>query len=243
VILAFQVELAVLQGRIAEAEQQAARFEPIPPLSPSFGVFSPHLTLVKVWLAQDTPSSREQADDLLGRVREYYESTHNTRFLIEALALQAVLYDVEGDDRAALSVLELAISLAEPGGFIRLFVDMGPSMAPLLNKLRRQGVAPDYTGQVLAAFPRPAPSAGFSSPSDWSGAEDFIEPLTPRELEVLVLLDRHLTHKEIAAELVVSYGTVKTHALNIYRKLNVSKRREAVAKAKELGLIEKVSTS
>jgi len=102
----------------------------------------------------------------------------------------------------------------------------------MLTELHGRDVAPDYIAQILAAFGtederrvlafRPSPS--------------LIEPLTPRELEVLALLDRHLTNAEIAEELVVSPSTVKTHTLNIYRKLEVNSRRQAVVKARELGL-------
>lgn len=192
------------------------------------------MTLVKLWLAQDAPSSRAKAAELLDRVREFCESTHNTRFLIEALALQAMLYDVEGDEPASLTALDRAIVLAEPGAFGRLFVDMGPSMARLIEKLQRRGTATDYVGRILAVFPDATGSPSQPAPG---AAQGLIEPLTPRELEVLALLDQHLTHQEIAVKLVISYGTVKTHTLNIYRKLDVRKRREAVARAKELHLL------
>jgi LuxR family maltose regulon positive regulatory protein len=245
VALAFQAELALMQGQIAVAGQQAARFDPVPPLSPMYGLSSPHLTLVKVWLAQNTPASRRQAADLLSQAQAFCESTHTTRFLIEALALQALLHDVEGDEPAALAAtaaLERAIALAEPGGFIRLFVDLGPPMARLLAELHHRDVAPEYIAHILAAFETMDDAdAGIADAGPSSlvlrPPSDLVEPLTPRELEVLALLDRHLTNKEIAVELVISYGTVKTHTLNIYRKLDVRKRREAVARAKDLNLL------
>ncbi|MFN2244811.1 MAG: LuxR C-terminal-related transcriptional regulator, partial [Anaerolineae bacterium] len=234
--LAFQVELAVMQGQIAVAGQLAARFDPVPPLSPMYGLFAPHLTLVKVWLAQDTPASRGRAADLLGQVQTFCESSHTRRFLIEALALQALLHDREGDGPAALDALQQAIVLAEPAGFIRLFVDLGPGLVPFLSELRQQNVAPDYLDRLLAAFP--ADQAGSSAaPGGAAEAHPLVEPLTPRELEVLALLARHLTNKEIAAELVIAPVTVKTHTLNIYRKLDVRKRREAVERAQELNLL------
>jgi LuxR family maltose regulon positive regulatory protein len=241
VALAFQAELALLQGQNAAASQWAARFDPVPPLSPMYGLFAPHLTLVKVWLAQDTPASRGQAAELLGRVRAFCESTHTTRFLIEALALQALLHDGEGDEAAALAALKEAVTLAEQGGFIRLFVDLGPPLDRLLDRLRRHGVAPEYITQILIAFETKddaeadirrrttEPAMGPSSP--------LVEALTPRELEVLALLARHLTNKEIAEKLVISPETVKTHTLSIYRKLDVGKRQQAVARAKERGML------
>jgi LuxR family maltose regulon positive regulatory protein len=241
VIQAFQAEIALRQGQIATAGQWAAYFDPVPPLSPMVELFSPHLTLVKVWLAQDTPSSRRQAADLLDKAREFVESTHNTRFLIEVLAIQALLFEAEGNEAAALEALERAITLAEPGGFIRLFVDLGPPLDRLLDRLRWQGVAPEYITQILIALETmdgadteirrrtTEPASGPSSP--------LVEALTPRELEVLALLARHLTNKEIAERLVISPETVKTHTLSIYRKLDVRKRQQAVARAKEWGVL------
>jgi LuxR family maltose regulon positive regulatory protein len=250
VIQAFQAEIVLRQGQIATASQWATHLDPIPPLTPMVELFAPHLTLVKVWLAQDTSASRGQAADLLGEFRQFAESTHNTRFLIEALALQALIYHTEGDEPSALAALEQAIALAEPGGFIRLFVDLGPPMARLLAELHRLDVAREYIAQILAAFGTKDDAdadiadakssslvVGPSSSPVLSKAEGLIEPLTPRELEVLALLNRHLTNQEIAEELVVSPSTVKTHTLNIYRKLEVHGRKQAVAKAKELHIL------
>jgi LuxR family maltose regulon positive regulatory protein len=205
------------------------------------------LTLVKVWLAQNTPASREQAADLLGRLQTFFASIHNNRFWIEILALQALLSSAEGDEPAALTALKQAITLAEPGGFIRLFVDLGPSMAPLLDQLRHQGVAPDCVDQILAAFAEqtkdglPALRRIFGPTPKGRKREiessSLSEPLTPREMEVLALLARHLTNRQIAEELVISPGTVKTHTLRIYRKLDVRGRQQAVARARELDIL------
>jgi LuxR family maltose regulon positive regulatory protein len=240
VMQAFQAEIALRQGQTAMAGQWADRLNPIPPLTPIYGFFSPHLTLVKVWLAQNTVASRQNAADLLDRAKEFLESTHNTRFLIEVLALHALLYDVEGDEPAALDALERAITLAEPGRFIRLFVDLGPPMARLLDRLRWRGVAAEYITQILAAYETTDDERRTTELSPSSvvlGASPLVEPLTPRELEVLELLDRHMTNKEIAEELIVSPTTVKTHTLHIYCKLDVSTRGQAVTRARELGIL------
>jgi LuxR family maltose regulon positive regulatory protein len=252
-IQSLQAEIALRQGRIATAGQWAAHLDPIPPFTPVWGFFSPHLTLVRVWLAQDTSASRRQAADLVGEFRRFVEATHNTRFLIEALALQALLRDVEGDEPAALAALEQAIALAEPGGFIRLFVDLGPPLDRLLDRLRWQGgakgpFAVEYITLILTAFEttrqgtgddgRPTTKAKLGPSSVVRGpSSPLIEPLTPRELEVLTLLGQHLTNNEIAEDLVVSPSTVKTHTLNIYRKLEVNSRRQAVDRARELSIL------
>jgi LuxR family maltose regulon positive regulatory protein len=239
VIQAFQAELALRQGRIARASQWADHLDPVPPLVPMTEPFSPHLTLVKVLLAQDTPASRQQAADLLDQLREFVESTHNKRHLIEVLVFQALLQERQGKRQSALELLGRAVALAEPGGFIRLFVDPGYSQAPLLHQLRQQGLAPDYLSQVLAAFPEPDLENGKVGRQE-SKIQVLVEPLTPRELEVLALLGRHLTNKEIAAELVISPDTVKSHTMSIYRKLDVGKRQQAVARARELGLLSSI---
>jgi LuxR family maltose regulon positive regulatory protein len=244
---AFQAELALMQGEIATAGRWVAQLDPIPPLSPVYGIFSPHLTLVKAWLAQNTPASWKQAGDLLGRLQTFFASIHNRRFLIETLAMQALLRAAEGDEPAALGVLKQAITLAEPGGFIRLLVDLGPSMASLLDQVRHQDVATDYVDQILAAFAEQTegvqPALGRTLGPTPKGRKTEIgslslsEPLTPRELEVLALLARHLTNRQIAEELVISPGTVKTHTLRIYRKLDVRGRQQAVVRAQELDIL------
>jgi LuxR family maltose regulon positive regulatory protein len=244
VLQAFQAEIALMQGRIATAGQWAVHLDPVPPLTPLVELFSLHLTLVKVWLAQDTPASRQQAADLLDAAREFVEATHNTRFLMEVLALQALLYERQGERQNALELLGQAVALAEPGGFIRLFVDLGAPMASLLERLRWQGGAGgslvvEYITNILTAFETKddtLTSAGGQT-TDAASLSALVESLTPRELDVLTLLGRRLTNKEIAAELVISPETVKTHTLSIYRKFGVRNRRQAVARARDLGLL------
>jgi len=236
VIQAFQVEIALKQGQLATAGQRAAQFDPIPPLQPIYGFFSPHLTLVKVWLAQDTPASRQKAADLLDAAREFVESTHNRRFLIEVLALQSLLNEAQGERQAALELLEQAVVLAQPGGFVRLFVDLGPPMTGLLAELK----TPDsslqpYIDQILAAF-------GNNGENPHSAEQNFdphplVEPLTNREQDILDLLAQRLTNKEIATRLMLSPHTVKSYTKTIFAKLNVNNRRQAVICARELGML------
>jgi LuxR family maltose regulon positive regulatory protein len=226
--------LALLQGEVPDTSHWSV------PLGDTFSLMLlpeiPHLTLARALIARATPSALRQAADLLARLRSFAEATHDTWHLIEIQSLQALLQAALGQQEKALALLEGAIQSAQPGGFIRLFVDLGPGLVPLLCQLHRQGVAPGYLDRVLAAFPdgqagNRAGRGGVSEP------QPLVEPLTPRELEVLALLGRHLINKEIAAELVISPVTVKTHTLNIYRKLDVHNRREAVERARELNLL------
>jgi LuxR family maltose regulon positive regulatory protein len=131
--------------------------------------------------------------------------------------------------RAALASLQRALTLAEPEGYVRLFVDEGPAMASLLRAAAKEGIAPSYVHRLLAAFG----TAQDNTPR----RQDLIEPLSERELHVLRLLGTDLDGPDIARELVVSLNTVRTHTKNIYAKLGVNNRRAAVRRARELDLL------
>jgi LuxR family maltose regulon positive regulatory protein len=239
---AFQAELAIRQGNVAAAHLWAKTFSP-EPFYVAYRFYVPQTTLPKVLLALDTPDSRGQASDFLSRLRDFFTSIHNYRLLIEVLALQALLHDAQNNEPAVLSTLERAIALAEPGRFIRLFVDLGPKMARLLDRLRRQGVATEYIAQILAAFRGETKDEGRTTnapalnSSFVAGPSSLVEPLTDRELDVLALLAQRLSNKEIAAQLVISPLTVKKHTVSIYGKLGVKNRRQAVSRSAELGIL------
>jgi LuxR family maltose regulon positive regulatory protein len=228
---AFAAHLALGQGREGEAAAWAAHAGPEIRPAPMPLFYAPEFTFVEVLLAQGTPKHLEEAARILARLHEIVETTHNTRFLIEALAYEALLHDARREHSAALETLKQAVALAEPGGVIRVFVDLGPNMAALLHELAAGRPAPGFVARLLVAFPE-APSV---LPAPHQG--EMIEPLSARELEVLALLAKRLSNKEIARELYISPMTVKRHALNIYGKLLVNGRREAVAKAIALGIL------
>jgi LuxR family maltose regulon positive regulatory protein len=239
---AYQADLAVRQGRVAEALSWAQRFDPEPFRAP-YRFYEPRMTLGKVLIAEGSTESWERAESFLTRLEAFLAGIHNTRFLIEVLALQALLRDAQGEESAALEVLRQAITLAQPGGFIRLFVDLGPGLAQLLNRLDLDDEGLRYVGQILAAF-RSDGEAGAGEALEPSAQETasvihqpLLEPLTNRELEILGMLTNRLSNKEIASQLNISPATVKRHTENIYQKLGVPGRREAVAKATALGLL------
>jgi len=225
---ALQAELALHREQLGEAGHWAQHFDPYP-LLPIVTFYVPQFTLVKVLLAQNTSASRKQAADLLSELYEHV--LNDKRHMIEVLALQALLGDAQGDQVGALDKLESAIQLAEPGGFIRIFVDLGPPMANLLIQLGNRSVSQDYVAQILEAFPQvqPAPMSAAQA--------QLVEPLTERELEVLTLLAQQLSNKEIAVQLVISPATVTRHTHNIYQKLNVRSRWQAVTEANRLGIL------
>ena len=174
---------------------------------------------------------------MLSRLHTFVTSTHNTRFTIEVLALQALLFHAEGQLQDALAVLEQAVKLAQPGGLLRVFVDLGPTMANLLRRLAPASAASHYIDQILRAFPteRLSPQPQPAAPPVEQPA--IIEALTRRELQVLELLAQRLTSKEIAEKLIVSEETVRRHRVNIYQKLGVHSYREAIAAAAALGML------
>jgi LuxR family maltose regulon positive regulatory protein len=153
-----------------------------------------------------------------------------------ALVLLAVAFDAHGERAKAVEMLDEALALAEPGGFIRIFVDEGPPMDHLLRGALSRGNSPDYLRRLLAAFP--ASGRGQAAPSRAAAAGiGLAEPLSARELEVLDLIAAGLTNQQIAARLYLSLHTVKSHARNINAKLGVSSRTQAVATGRALGLL------
>jgi LuxR family maltose regulon positive regulatory protein len=235
--LALEAELALMQEQLSAASQWAEKLDPVPPLVPMFAFLAPHLTLVKVWLAQNTPASQAKATDLLTQLQDYLAGNHNTRFLIETLALQALLDQAAGNQAAAHDSLERALQLAQPGGFIRLFVDLGPQMAALLAQPSLDRDLHGYIDQIRSAFPSNTAFSKEHIINQRSSTLNLIEPLTNREIQVLEFLGDRLTNKEIATQLVISPGTVKGYTIHIYRKLGVSNRRQAVEKAIQLGIL------
>jgi len=239
---AFQAELNLRQGNIAKAVKWATNYNP-EPFGTAHRFYVPQLTLVRVLLAQNTTESRQQAAELLSGLLYFYESIHNTFCIINVLALQTMLYNGLGDEPAALATLERAIIMAEPGGFIRIFLDLGPAVAGLLQQLAQKGIAIKYIGSLLAAIQDNESGAQADSATeqttDSSTLDDRSLPatLTNRETEILSLLARRLSNKEVSTELFISPSTVKRHTINLYKKLDVHSRREAVDKATSLGII------
>jgi ATP/maltotriose-dependent transcriptional regulator MalT len=183
-----------------------------------------HVTLARALLAGD---EIETADGLLERLLRAADAGHRGS-VVEILVLQALTRRRRGDRPSAAASLERAVLLAEPEGSLRVFVDEGPQMVPLLTEVVARGVAPGFVGELLSALGEPVGRAP-SGPV-------LIDPLSRRELDVLRLLRSDLGGAEIARELVVSLNTVRTHTKNIYAKLGVTSRRAAVRRAAELGI-------
>lgn len=225
---AFQAWLALKQRRRAEAHRWAEGIDRNAPLVPmiTFHVYA--ITLAEILLDRGTATSLLEAYHLLARLRSSLESQCNTRYAINVLALQALVADALGDKPAALQALQQAVTLAEPGGLLRVFVDLGPKMAELLVRLNSQDGAGDWVDCILGAFPAGEVPAAAGSRLTPSVRSTLVEPLTSREIEVLELLSQRLSAKEIAQRLVISDRTVKRHVANIYQKLGVNSRQQAI---------------
>lgn len=190
------------------------------------------IILVRVLLAL---GRHEDALRLLGRLLMAAEAGERRGRAIELLVLQARAHAAVGAAGAAREALARALGMAEPEGYVRIFVDEGAPLAALLRSLRDEGGwTSGYLEQLLEAFER-APGAA-PQPSPLS-AQPLAEPLSQREREVLALIAGGLSNQQIADRLIISLTTVKTHAANIFGKLGVASRTQAVAQARALGLL------
>jgi LuxR family transcriptional regulator, maltose regulon positive regulatory protein len=158
--------------------------------------------------------------------------------LLKVLVLQAVSYHLQGENSKALELLDKTLLMAEPQGFIRLFIDEGLPMARLLTEAADHTIMTDYVTGLLAAFKYES-QTGQEKPgfSNASSVQPMIEPLSPRELEVLRLIANGFSNHEICEHLFLALNTVKGHNRRIFEKLQVQRRTEAVARARELRLI------
>jgi LuxR family maltose regulon positive regulatory protein len=180
----------------------------------------------------------DEAARLLARLAQMTEAAGAMDYVIETLVLQALVLQAQGRDNEALASLERALILAEPEGYVRTFIDEGPQMGQLLRRAVVHGIAVDYAGRLLAALEEEAMRTATPLAISEGPRSPLVEPLSPRETEVLRLLTTHLSHAEMAEELVVSVNTVRSHVKNIYSKLDAHSRMEAVERARELGLLD-----
>ncbi|CAG0927703.1 HTH-type transcriptional regulator MalT [Thermoflexales bacterium] len=194
------------------------------------------ILLARVRLAAGHPI---EAANRLARLQSSAEAADWVDALIGILILQALIAWLNGRRSAALETLQRALAYAEPGGYVRRFIDEGALMQTMLTKFveaRRHGhlsakprVSLDYVGRLLTAFEATTPQPAVMAP--------LIEPLNDRELEILRLIAANRSNQEIAQELFLSLSTVKWHITNLYGKLQVRNRLEAVNRARELDLL------
>jgi LuxR family maltose regulon positive regulatory protein len=239
-IAALKARIWVVQGRLDDALGWARQQRLSAEDDLSYLREFEHVTLARVLLAhaksdRDDRSIR-QAIGLLERLLEAAQAGERTGSVIEILVVQALALAAQGDVPRALVPLERALTLAEPEGYVRLFVDEGEAMRTLLRHAAAGGTATAtaYAHRLLSSFDMPTQPT--SRPAR-AAADALAEPLTAREVEVLRLIGAGLRNQEIADRLFVSLPTVKRHIANAYGKLGVTHRTEAIARANELKVL------
>jgi LuxR family maltose regulon positive regulatory protein len=248
---AMKARVWVAQGRLTEAQGWVREMGLCPGDDLSYLREFEHIILARVLIAQYTKGGSErsllEAMALLERLLEAAEEGGRVSSAIEILALLALAYEVKGNNPAAIERLEGALSLAEPQGFVRIFVDEGNPMAQLLSEATARGATPDYANKLLAVMKEDERKRAEKSYA--SSVQPLVEhqvrparsvlaePLSQREFEVLRLIAQGLSNREIGEQLVLALPTVKGHNRNIYSKLQVRSRTEAIARARELGMI------
>ena len=237
-IPALKARVRIAQGRLDDATRWAREHGVAVDDDLSYLREFDHITLARLLLARSGGAagdeSRREAQVFLERLLDAAERGGRGHAVIQILALQAVARRTAGDLTGALASLDRAIQLAEPEGYVRLFVDEGGAMAALLEAAGKHGTARDYARRLRAAF-------GMATDGT-PGNRALVEPLSERELDVLRLLATDLDGPDIARELVVSLHTVRSHTKAIYTKLGVNNRRAAVSRAAELGLLPTTRT-
>ncbi len=232
-ISAVRARMWLAQNRVGEAFDWACERGLSPEDGLSYIREFEHATLARILLAQHEvsgdPACLTQATGLLERLVHAAQQGKRSGSVIQLSVLQALACRAGGDVPRALAALERAIALAEPEGHVRVFLDEGPVMTSLLVTLAaREGTRP-YLRRLVAAGPGPDAAA--------ADRQGLVAPLSPRELEVLRLLDTDLDGPDIARRLFVSVNTVRTHTKNLYAKLGVNNRRAAVRRGHDLGLL------
>ena len=200
-----------------------------------------HITLARVLLARyqsdRADGSISEVMGLLERLLKAAEEGGRKGSVIEILVLQALAYHAQGDLPAALLPLQHALALAEPEGYVRMFLDEGSSMMQLLREASAREIMPDYTDKLLAAFEAEKRKSEDKPDLPLPPAQPLIEPLSQRELKILQLIAQGLSNREIGERLFLALDTVKGHNRKIFDKLQVQSRTEAIARARELGLL------
>ncbi len=238
---AYEVRLFAAQGNTRAARQWVKRNmldEPGPVSGVAEARYQPQLfhlveleqiSLARVTLAQ---GGAEKALEILTALFPESERRGRTRSLVENMVLQAVAYQAQRRLEAACGALEKALALAEPGGFVQIFVDEGQPMKKLLLAAAARGIQPQYTAGLLGAYEN-----SWAASLTRSVLEGTPEKLSARELNVLKLVAQGSSDKKIAETLFISPETVHKHLNNIFGKLGVHNRTEAAARAQQLGLL------
>lgn len=215
-----QVRVLLHRGNLTSATHLAEKYELL-------------ISQVRVQLALGSPS---EALALLEILHQQIDVKGGAEEQLKVMLLQVLAYHAHDEKEEALQLLGNALTLAKPYGFIRIFVDEGLAMARLLYEALAHEIEADYVRRLLEAFP--VPESEQLSSSQLKGTKSKgLDSLSKREIEVLQLIAEGLSNQEVANRLYLSLYTVKVHARNIYSKLGVKNRTQAVAKGRALGIL------
>jgi LuxR family maltose regulon positive regulatory protein len=238
---AHQARVYLRQGRLDKAQTWARERSILTEDEVRYLDEYDHLTLARVRLAEGAFAG---VSGLLERLLALAETQRRTGSVIEILLTQALVHQAQSNRPQALAALEHALALAEPEGYLRIFVDEGEPMRLLMLDFRstiekpgRSGIHPlySYVNRLLTAFPDATELV--HTPKSATQVSEMVEPLSERELEVLRLIAQGLSNPEIGERLCLAISTVKGHNQRIFGKLQAQNRTEAVARARELGLL------
>jgi LuxR family maltose regulon positive regulatory protein len=238
-----RARLMLMQGDLEGAGRWVDTFTDLPPNQPLLWLEEPQVTRARALVARGAKTDLRAALKILDVLDEIAKWTHNTPRRIEVLALRALALEAQGESSAADAALGQAVALARSGGFIRVFADLGRPMREMLSRLSHQDHTGESVRRILAAFEAGDQNLAGNEISARQNRQPSVggwalaEPLTPRELEVLTLLRGPASIKEIALQLHITHATAKRHTINIYAKLGVNGRWNAVATAEELNIL------
>lgn len=239
--ISLKARLALLQGDIEEACELEDRFAEPLPSTRLLWFDEPSLTQIRILIANGEKNNLQKALKNLDILEETTTATHNLLHQIHILVLRALTMEAQGNLDHALSTLTQAIELASSGNFIRLFVDEGTRMQDLLIRLSKQLPDSGYIARILNAFFQDEVYKNTSQSIVQMNEQNFKNreaSLTAREREILILISKNQSNKEIGETLNITESTVKRHIFNIFVKMNVNRRKEAIKKAIELGILD-----
>ena len=196
----------------------------------------PPITKARVLVASGSPAELKQAAELLDGIGSMAESCRFDCQVIEVRVIEAMLLEKQERPGDAVAAIESALALAEPGGFIRPFIEAGDAVLSILPAVSKGKEPTSFIARIVASLSQPAVPAVTENVRQ-QPEQPLFEPLTNRELDVLELVAERLYDKEIADRLSVAPGTVKSHLKHVYQKLDVGNRRQAVEKARALKIL------
>ncbi len=226
----WEMEIKLALGNLEEPRRWADEYANQSREPGDYLNFRLDLTFARVRLEQGRAA---EALGVLETLLPAAESGDRRGDVVEILALMALAQASDGDTEQAMAALQKALEVGETEGHIRTFIDNGQAMAALLKEAVSRGIYRDYAAMLLKQFR----SKSSRRTSRRAGNQPLIDPLSERELEIITLVAAGLKYPEIADKLVVSLNTIRTHAKNIYTKLDVDSRDKAINKARELKLI------